>query len=98
MAGAEEIKFVPAVVIGASPIGGGIVAIGGKVVDAAGVVVGLAEGVLDLPREEAGRFAAKGEFEGFGFLVAVGLDLAVLADGRIGAVDEGRREWSVGVD
>ena len=87
-----------AVVIGARPVGGGIVTVCGKIGDAGGVVIRLAECVLNLAGEEAGRLAAKGEFEGVGFLVAVGLDLAVLAERRIGACGERRQGWRVGVD
>ena len=48
-----------AVIVGARPIGCGIVTVRGEIGDAAGVVVGLAEGVLDLPGEKFRGAAAE---------------------------------------
>ncbi len=86
-----------AIVIGACPIRGGIVAVRGEVGDALSVVVGFAEGVLDLAGKIFGRLATEGEFEGVGFLVAIGLHLAILAEGGVGPVGERRNERRVGV-
>ena len=52
-----------AVVIGASPIRGGVVAVRGEIGDALGIVVGFAESVLDLAGKILRGLAAEGEFE-----------------------------------
>ena len=87
-----------AIVIGSCPIRGGIVAVGGEVRDALSVVVGFAESVLDLAGKIFARLATEGEFESVGFLVAVGLDLAILAEGGVGPVAESRKKRGVGIE
>ncbi len=87
-----------AVIVGARPIGCGIVTVRGEIGDAAGVVVGLAEGVLNLARKKPGWLAAKSKFERIRFLVAVGLHLAILAESSIRAIYEGWKRGSIGVN
>jgi hypothetical protein len=93
---AEQIEFVSTIIVRARPIKPRIIAVAGEIGDATGVVVGLAEGVWRLSGKEFCGLAAKDQFERIAFLVAVGFDLALLANGGVGARAVGcRRNRSI---
>jgi len=75
----------PAVVVREPPIGLWIVAVAGKEHNAAGIVLGFADSVLHLAGEKFRRAAAKCDFEGTTFQVALGLHFAVQPEIKIGA-------------
>src|SRR5579872_397055 len=83
LAGREQVELVPAIVVGASPIGGGIVAILREEGDAASVVIRAAERVLNLTREIAVHFPAKRQFQRIALQVSQRLHLADLPQQRI---------------